>query len=422
MFSRLLRFASGVLFACVGVLLVCVTLTIKAPDSSAWHRYRGGCQTCHGDFQTVPYQPIGGGVAWPDSLHEVHAGAGYMNSACGLCHRSDDEGNPWLRLSDGTATAPGIGCLGCHGRVVPGELYPTSSGLITRHLLEVPSDCQGCHPPVGIGVPLPEWAVPAYYGLPDTLVDSPCNDDASGLEDWSGDGVGLDNDGDGVADASDLDCVVDVCGNNRRELAEICDGQDLGANDCASIGQGFSGGVLGCLPDCTGWEVTECGVCGDGIVQPPEVCDGSTLADQDCVSIGQGFTAGTLACRSDCGDWDTSGCGSSVCGNGVVEPGETCDPIWDCPTYCDAQQACTRGTLHGSASTCDASCSYEPIASCVDGDGCCPAGCDSQTDSDCGAQDGCGCSSNSESRHPDNALILILGLLFIACRRRRRGL
>lgn len=340
-----------------------------------------------------------------------------MRSACALCHRANDEGNPWLRLSDGTATAPGIGCLGCHGRVPAGELFPTSDGLITGHLAVVLGDCVGCHAPVGIGIPLPEWTVPAYYGLPDTLADSPCNDDASGLEDWSGDGVGLDNDGDGVADASDLDCTAGVCGNSRREVAEACDGQDLDGSDCLIIGQGFGGGVLGCLPDCSAWDVTACTTCGDGVAQSPEVCDGQDLDENDCLSIGQGFTGGSLACRSDCGDWDTSGCDSSVCGNEVVEPPETCDPIWSCPTYCDDQDACTQDTLGGSASTCDASCSFETIEGCIDGDGCCPAGCGPRTDSDCGvSQDGCGCASGGENRPWDIALFLVLGLLWIACR------
>lgn len=51
------------------------------------------------------------------------------------------------------------------------------------------------------------------------------------------------------------------------------------------------------------------------------------------------------------------------CGNGVLDEGELCDG--DCPDSCDDGNACTEDTLTGSAATCDAECTYAPIAACA---------------------------------------------------------
>lgn len=51
---------------------------------------------------------------------------------------------------------------------------------------------------------------------------------------------------------------------------------------------------------------------------------------------------------------------------------------------CDDGNACTIDTCN-FAGTCEAICSYADITECLGGDGCCPAGCDYGTDSDCSA-------------------------------------
>jgi hypothetical protein len=43
--------------------------------------------------------------------------------------------------------------------------------------------------------------------------------------------------------------TVSVCGNNKKETGEQCDGNDLGGATCQSLG--YSGGTLSCRPDCT---------------------------------------------------------------------------------------------------------------------------------------------------------------------------
>jgi len=81
-----------------------------------------------------------------------------------------------------------------------------------------------------------------------------------------------------------------------------------------------------------------------------------------------------------------AGCGDdgdNLCGNGAIDPGETCDPPDSCPTSCDDEDVCTSDSLTGSAGACTATCRNEPIISCLDDDGCCPVGCDDMTDNDC---------------------------------------
>lgn len=77
-----------------------------------------------------------------------------------------------------------------------------------------------------------------------------------------------------------------------------------------------------------------------------------------------------------------SGGAEALCGNGTVDPGETCDG--NCVAACDDFDGCTEDTLEGSALTCTAECIYTAVINtCADGDDCCPAGCDRTTDSDC---------------------------------------
>src|SRR5438094_859958 len=72
-----------------------------------------------------------------------------------------------------------------------------------------------------------------------------------------------------------------------------------------------------------------------------------------------------------------------VCGNGLLEPGEECDPPGSCPTSCP-NRGCTQFTLHGSAAACTARCVESgQQTSCTANDGCCPAGCNATSDKDC---------------------------------------
>jgi hypothetical protein len=109
------------------------------------------------------------------------------------------------------------------------------------------------------------------------------------------------------------------------------------------------------------------------------------------------------------------------CNNGVVDPGETCDPSVanSCPASCaPSTDACMPNTLVG-AGTCTAQCMVQPITACADNDGCCPDGCDGM-DNDCGG--GGGGNSNdgvSGGCAAGGGGGLALALLVLVRRRRR---
>jgi hypothetical protein len=90
--------------------------------------------------------------------------------------------------------------------------------------------------------------------------------------------------------------------------------------------------------------------------------------------------------------------GAAVCGDGIVQGKELCDPASaaaPCPTSCEAELAskpCTEVVLAGSAATCDAECKPTTITSAVADDGCCPSGATPETDNDCAAT----CTSTAE--------------------------
>lgn len=76
---------------------------------------------------------------------------------------------------------------------------------------------------------------------------------------------------------------------------------------------------------------------------------------------------------------------SNLCGNGQIDPGESCDPMASgaerCPTECpDAELSCATIELVGTG--CQARCEVRPVA-CVNDDGCCTLGCNSANDNDC---------------------------------------
>ena len=114
-------------------------------------------------------------------------------------------------------------------------------------------------------------------------------------------------------------CTSAGCGNGVLDAGEDCDGALLGGATCTA--RGYASGTLGCSATCT-FNTSACSNCGDGNVDGGEDCDMSDLGGQSCVT--RGFTMGTLACTPTC-QFNTSGCSTAVCGNGVLDAGETCD-------------------------------------------------------------------------------------------------
>src|SRR5262249_43351514 len=157
--------------------------------------------------------------------------------------------------------------------------------------------------------------------------------------------------------------------------------------------------------------------CGDGVVDPGETCDtaiprgnpGACPGSDDCAAgpscaTNMLLSAGT--CSAVCMHYpivaqlDGDGCcppGATravdsdwpiVCGNGIVESGETCDigiaalRPGACPTSCPSSDPCSPRVLSGFG--CQATCGAPiPITAPLSGDGCCPKGATQATDSDC---------------------------------------
>ncbi|MEO8133951.1 MAG: hypothetical protein ABI831_08250 [Betaproteobacteria bacterium] len=185
-----------------------------APSAHAYRWYDdgagNGCVSCHNGFQ-------GGNGA----LHFQHR-TKFAVTTCNLCHPNGGGTTPVLTYSSGPGG--GFGCAGCHGQDY-GETSPnsgqpkaTSYGLRQFHVNQGVTTCgtSGCHKPGTQGHPNPfptlygENVAPPYYGPLFSNLTDPC---ASSQEDllFDADSVGLDNDGDGVADyPADSDCAAPV--------------------------------------------------------------------------------------------------------------------------------------------------------------------------------------------------------------------
>jgi hypothetical protein len=103
--------------------------------------------------------------------------------------------------------------------------------------------------------------------------------------------------------------------------------------------------------------------------------------------------SGDGCCASGCTNGNDSDCPPPAprCGDGHVDPGETCDPQNTCPTAASCQSAgCKQATLLGDATLCTATCQMRQITAAVSGDGCCPDGATNVNDSDCGPPPTCG--------------------------------
>jgi cysteine-rich repeat protein len=127
-----------------------------------------------------------------------------------------------------------------------------------------------------------------------------------------------------VAYAQDPPTALNVCGDGRVSLGEVCDdGNVIGGDGCRydcqkieicgdgtqDIGEDCDDGNLvdgdGCGPTCTP------SFCGNGVLDPGEECDNS---DDRC-----------FGCRNfSCENGDPN-CVRATCGNGVLEAREQCD-------------------------------------------------------------------------------------------------
>ena len=163
------------------IMLFCfflfIGLAIGATNSEAYQNYSGSnsCSQCHSGF-------IGKGPSHTQHLK--------MTSNCTLCHIKNGD-NPLIAKCAGCHAGPG---LRAHHKNAGAPLDVT--GLT----------CAACHP--GDPTPDPESILPPFYNRTDVKVNRPCQaQPAPPGEDFSGNGKGLDNDGDLLYDAADTDCA-----------------------------------------------------------------------------------------------------------------------------------------------------------------------------------------------------------------------
>ncbi len=164
---------------------------------------------------------------------------------------------------------------------------------------------------------------------------------------------------------SDMDPVM--CGDDTAHYGEACDGADLNGNSCAAI-DGFVGGELGCMADCSDFDTTNCAApgCGNDILEAAtETCDGTDLGGAVCDDF-EGFTGEGLACAADCGSFDTSGCEVVECGDGIVNGPEECDGDDLNMVTCDDIDGFTGAGL-ACADDCTLDTSACEIDACGDG-------------------------------------------------------
>jgi hypothetical protein len=245
----------------------------------------------------------------------------------------------------------------------------------------------------------------------------------------------------GCTAASDPDCAS-TCGDGHVQTGEACDtaiatgagacpkscddgdpctdDRLLSAGTCQAVCVHLpitlpAAGDGCCPPGATFLVDADCSpVCGNGVVEAPvETCDSAIPgscpttcpAGGSCTTMTLRGSASTCsaACVATpivtCVNGDgccPSGCTAAtdtdcpiICGDGVVETGETCDRAITaglpgaCAATCDDGNACTTDLASGSIVNCTRTCVNAPITACLSGDGCCPAGCSVVNDTDC---------------------------------------
>ncbi len=167
-------------------------------------------------------------------------------------------------------------------------------------------------------------------------------------------------------------CQTPKCGDGIIQVGEQCDqGKSTypGCSATCQIQPGYQCPFAGapCVP-----------VCGDGIlITPAEQCD-------------PGITAEASACNADCTvkpgyACNATSCHKTVCGDGVVEGTEGCDPLPSnndlgdgCTPLCTAEPTCPPGTASTPGGACTTKCGDGLVlgteqcddGNAVSGDGC----------------------------------------------------
>lgn len=203
--------------------------------------------------------------------------------------------------------------------------------------------------------------------------------------------------------------LLSACGSDKETCTPQCADAVCGDDGC--------GGSCG---SCETDQVCLDGACraegcGDGVLGDDETCDDS--ADEACtpasycesdnacfkaVYSGSPETCDAACatevvescidddgcCAPGCNPENDTDCRPELCGNGVLDARETCDPPeFPCPESCPNDDPCIILALTGIPEACNAACAPIPITMCFsESDGCCPQSCGTTDDVDCATQ------------------------------------
>jgi hypothetical protein len=142
-------------------------------------------------------------------------------------------------------------------------------------------------------------------------------------------------------------CIEALCGDGVKSGTEQCDKADFGGVSCDDL-EFYDDGPLGCSDHCE-YIKDACPQrrCGDGIKDPEERCDSTPdAAADDCTEVGY-YRSGPVKCNASC-EFDYSACqDKGFCGDGTVDPEESCDatvPVETCVDggYDAGRMGCTK--------------------------------------------------------------------------------
>ena len=162
-----------------------------APPVPAFQGF-GECTTCHGTFNSGP----------GNAAHDAHAA---LTNSCFDCHEPGGFSDP-----------PLDNCVQCHGRAEDAgsdsESAGLGRGLRLHHVTTGVASCDNCHsdasgPAVGAAPVVGENILPSFYATAGGAGLDSCDGSEERFASLT---VSLDNDGDGLADGNDPDCVANV--------------------------------------------------------------------------------------------------------------------------------------------------------------------------------------------------------------------
>ena len=262
-------------------LAMSAILLLGSPAANAYELWSqdqnevGNCAACHGAFRSGEYTSDAEGISWGDTLHNVHLNntdvESSPNGTCDSCHGGVNTSNRQVNLRSSAVAKDGtnaISCMGCHGRLEDANTVTFfgpgwGAGLRQHHFTSsdagAQSACGGCHADANPAnfTTASEDTLPAWYasvtraGSGATM--DPCN--ASGEEDFSGDGTGLDNDGDQDYDAAnDADCgtatpfiglvsVADINGGGAAEIG-VLQNDAISGDNIVDVRDGLTDALL----------------------------------------------------------------------------------------------------------------------------------------------------------------------------------